>query len=212
MPWPPSLPHPPLHPNRVQVGVLPPAWRRVFWAMLGLLLGLVALPQPCLACTCAQPLPADAVAQASAIFRGRVIAREVDPPRQPLGWLPAPSTIASTIGVRFLVVTRWKGAETTDVVVATPAGGDAGCGTPLALGEEYLVYATATGEYPLYTSLCHRTQPFAAAREDLALLGPGRLAPEAPPAPTATGLGWAVVAIGGAALAALMVGRWRNRR
>jgi hypothetical protein len=93
----------------------------------------------------------------------------------------------------------------SEVVVETPAGGDAGCGITLRPGVDYLVYTSTTPERALFTSMCHRTQLMATAHEDLAFLGPGQpLPPLSPTRPADPGPSLAL----GTGLAGLLAAGW----
>jgi hypothetical protein len=113
------------------------------------------------ACSCMQQSQRDAFEQAVAVFEGHVL--EVKP--------SATEPEISPVTVRFKVVQAWKGAEGEEVVLNTAAN-SAMCGYAFAAGKSYLVYASAT-EGKLDVSLCSRTQPSAAAGEDLKALGLG---------------------------------------
>jgi MYXO-CTERM domain-containing protein len=113
------------------------------------------------ACSCMQQSQRDAFEQAVAVFEGHVL--EVKP-----------SAIEPDVGnvtVRLKVVQAWKGTESEEVVLGTPAN-SAMCGYAFAAGQSYLVYASAA-EGKLEVSLCSRTQPSAQAGEDMKALGLG---------------------------------------
>ncbi len=83
------------------------------------LLSVFALPQPCLACSCAPPRPpAEALARGDAVFRGRVVA-VAQTPSNP--W-PFPGAYPHQ-RVTFEVNTSWKGPATRQVDVFTGMGG-----------------------------------------------------------------------------------------
>jgi hypothetical protein len=103
----------------------------------------------------------DAFEQAVAVFEGNVL--EVKP--------SATEPETGNVTVRFKVVQAWKGTESEEVVLATPAN-SAMCGYAFTAGQSYLVYASAS-EGKLDVSLCSRTQPSAQAGEDLKALGLG---------------------------------------
>lgn len=116
-----------------------------------------------LACSCVQPpAPEEALSQASAVFSGKVIAKDID---NALGGF---EQIATTLQVDQ----AWKGVEQAHVVLHT-ASNSAACGVNLEIGSEYLVYATEN-EGQLHTSLCSRTAPLENAQEDLDALGAGQ--------------------------------------
>jgi MYXO-CTERM domain-containing protein len=113
------------------------------------------------ACSCMQQSQRDAFEQAVAVFEGHVL--EVKP--------SATEPEVGNVTVRFKVVQAWKGTESEEVVLGTPAN-SAMCGYAFAVGQSYLVYASAS-EGKLDVSLCSRTQPSAQAGEDLKALGIG---------------------------------------
>lgn len=126
---------------------------------LPLALVLALLPAQALACSCAPaPPPQQALADASEVFRGTVLAAE--DPSQPGS--------SFDLGVDFRVSEVWKGEPLALLRVHTP-NNSAACGRSLQIGIEYLVY---TDEYGRVT-LCSRTKPIASAEADLAALGPG---------------------------------------
>lgn len=109
------------------------------------LLSLLALPQPCAACSCVEPTPAGSIANATTVFRGRVTA------------------ITPRPGSRFQIVslladTGWKGAVTRDMTLVTDKT-SASCGFPFQVGMEYLVFARQEPSGSLTTGLCSGTQP-----------------------------------------------------
>lgn len=138
----------------------------------GGLFGLFAAPQACLACSCIAPgSPTEELARAAVVFRGRVTAIATE--RAPAG--------NQYQRVTFQADTVWKGSITHEVAVYTSSS-SASCGYPFMQGEEYLVYASRTGdsgpplEFPanaLAVSLCSRTSLVSEAGEDFAALGPG---------------------------------------
>lgn len=64
----------------------------------------------------------------------------------------------------------WKGDADKEIKVRT-AGSSAACGYPFQKGTTYLVYAVRDEADPLRVSLCSRTAPVDAAKEDLDFLG-----------------------------------------
>jgi hypothetical protein len=177
---------------------------------------LFALPQTCFACSClAPPPPAEAAADAAAVFQGEVIKVE-----QVRG-----STGAAHRRVTLRVSTVWKGNVTAETLAYT-ANDSAACGIDFQQGTEYVIYASVangtefsgTPANSLVTGLCDRTRPVAEAADDLAALGPGQ--PPMPAMPnTGTGTGDAAssrqlvpaeLLIGGGILAFLAV-IWRDR-
>lgn len=115
------------------------------------------------ACSCkAPPLPKKALAQAAAVFAGKVKS-------------------VTTTGVRktvaFEITRTWKGTKGKTVSVMT-ANNSAACGYNFKVGETYLVYCYRTGGKgkpagPLHTNICTRTATLAAAKGDLLEIGKG---------------------------------------
>lgn len=133
------------------------------WLILITLFALI--PQRAYACSCVPPAPpAEAFANAEAVFAGKVI-----------HWSVPNSTGSSAdpIHVTFNVSTVWKGPASRILAVQTASSG-ASCGYGFVLPEEYLVYAYGAGD-DLEVSLCSRTRPLADAAEDLAELGAGEV-------------------------------------
>ena len=152
----------------------------MFWRVVGALavIGLITASQPtcAFACSCIAPgPPAEALAQATAVFAGEVSAVAA----------PASAGTAAPVRVTFNVTQSWKGAPQPTIVVGTPDS-SASCGVEFVKGERYLVYATES-EGQLQTNLCSRTALLSAAAEDLAALGAGQ-APSGPTTLPATGL------------------------
>jgi hypothetical protein len=126
-----------------------------------LLAGAALRPERAHACSCMQQSQRDAFEQAVAVFEGHVV--EVQPPPEPDG--------SGHATVRMKVVRAFKGIESEEALVTTPAS-SAACGYTFAVGTSYLVYASAV-EGKLDVSLCSRTQLLAQADEDLGALGLG---------------------------------------
>lgn len=145
--------------------------------LLILLLATMIPIAPAYACSCAAPPSAlEALAQASAVFTGRVVGIDT-----PAGYEP--------LRVDFEVETVWKGPVEAQVEIRT-ARDSAACGFAFEKNASYLVYAyEADGD--LHTNLCSRSAPLGQAGEDMAALGPGT-APVPPQVPTR----WPVVAAG----------------
>jgi hypothetical protein len=118
-------------------------------------------PEHAHACSCMQQSQRDAFEQAVAVFEGHVV--ELQPPPEADG--------TGQVTVRMKIVRAWKGIESEEALVTTPAN-SAACGYTFAVGTSYLVYASAV-EGKLDVSLCSRTQQLAEAKEDLGALGLG---------------------------------------
>ncbi len=137
-----------------------------FWRTV-VILAVVALanivnPMCVFACRCRPPgSPADALAGATSVFSGRVMALTgtVDS--------GGPDPVRAT----FAVTRVWKGVDQPTVVVVTPAS-SASCGFAFVQGQEYLVYASDI-DGQLQTIVCNRTALITMAGEDLAALGAG---------------------------------------
>jgi len=126
------------------------------------LAALVSLPLGADACSCVpNPPPKEALAKASAVFSGKVLAVETE---------------GRESKVTIQVATVWKGIKDAKVVVFTPSNG-AACGVAFKKDESYLVYCyDDKSEKPvLRASLCSRTAPLASAKEDLKELGEGTM-------------------------------------
>jgi len=141
---------------------------RIRFASIGLLLaGWIAglMPGAARACTCLPPPPpAEALADADAVFLGKV-AR--------IATAPAEANRLARVRVTFVVREAWKGVGAVYTDVYTARDG-ASCGYGFRKEETYLVYAYAgDGGRTLQTSLCTRTRPLDQAAEDLAVLGDG---------------------------------------
>lgn len=109
------------------------------------------------ACTCLlPPPPADAFAQADAVFLGKVLSFEL---------LPAPNLRLAQIEV----IKIWKGEKKqADSIFTAPHS--AACGYDFMSGENYLIYAHRRDNGRLHTNLCTRTKPERTAAEDLTFL------------------------------------------
>jgi hypothetical protein len=118
--------------------------------------------------------------------------------------------------VTFDVERVWKGPDGSSLTLST-ADSSAACGVEFVPGEQYLVYGLGQ-DGQLTTNLCTRTAPLASAGDDLAALGPGNAAPEAPAVPEtelSVELPWLTIAIGVGLLLLLAVGAtlaFRRRR
>lgn len=120
-------------------------------------------PASAWACKCAPPPPiADALLAADAVFEGQVTKL-------------TPSGVEELV-VELRVVRTFKGANTEQIKVRTPAASSA-CGYPFTLGESYLVYAepieASAGLPALVVRHCGRTSLMTEAEADLGALGMG---------------------------------------
>jgi hypothetical protein len=117
------------------------------------------------ACDCDPPPPvAEALAQATAVFAGKVLSVE-----RPAG-VPVQVTIVADL--------VWKGVEPGSLELTTPRDD---CGFSFQAGHQYLVYCT--GELDaLHTDVCTRTHPLAGLEEEIAALDAALLASVPPEA------------------------------
>lgn len=120
------------------------------------------------ACSCAAtPPPRQALKEATSVFVGEVISKEIFDVKDEFGTQPV-------VRVRFAVSRIWKGIEGVEVVVHT-SGYEIACGFNFEKGKKYLVYA-----YPdrwklgvLETGICNRTRKLESAAKDLRAIGKG---------------------------------------
>jgi Carboxypeptidase regulatory-like domain len=84
--------------------------------------------------------------------------------------LPGPPDLPPLAGrrIRFSIEEMLVGIPRKSVLIETPAS-DASCGVGFEIGKQYLVYAWGLDE-PYGASVCSRTAPLSAAKDDLALL------------------------------------------
>ncbi len=119
-------------------------------------LALLLAADPARACSCMEIDVQGAVAQADAVFEGRVLAIERE---------------GGTVRATLAVVQQWKGVESERVVVETAAD-SAACGVAFAAETSWLVYAEREGDR-LRAGLCSRTARIEDAEEDVRALGAG---------------------------------------
>lgn len=144
-------------------------------AMASALLALLMFPKPAHACTCASSgSPREAMADADAVFFGKVAAIQTPSPRLKNGeWV---ISSADPVTVEFDVIKVWKGSLRKIMTIETERS-EISCGFEFKEGRRYVVYA-----YDGYTGLCTRTAPAWLAIHDFAALGSGQ-EPESPAAP-----------------------------
>jgi hypothetical protein len=135
--------------------------RAALAAMLAL--GVLLSCERAFACSCVDRTPAEAYAQAVAVFEGHVL--EIIEPA------PGAEGVAAVLKVRLAVVRSWKGMEQEQVEVTTPTN-SAKCGFTFAADQNYLIYA-ASNASGLSVSLCSRTRPIEQADEDVHEIGLG---------------------------------------
>jgi hypothetical protein len=138
-----------------------PRWPALGAILILTALGVVLVPQPALACDCAElPPPDAAMSEADAVFAGEVTETRI-----------VGDELTGDLIARIAVSDVWKGDVTETVEVRT-ATDTAMCGYPFQPNKSYLVYANGGAER-LRVSLCSRTRPIEQAEEDLAALGMG---------------------------------------
>lgn len=116
------------------------------------------------ACTCLPPPPvAQAVAEADAVFLGKVVSFAL-----------APSQTERM--ARFALLRVWKGRPAEVSEIFTPEN-EAACGFDFRVGETYLVYANKYDSGALCTHICTRTWRASGAAEDLKYLASFSLFP-----------------------------------
>ena len=191
------------------------------WARLlsipTLLLPLLALPRPCLACSCMPPDPKEHFALADVIVRGRVVEVEALPRWQqylPRNWDDPYRTKA-----RLRIDAVWKGPTQAEVLVAGGSGaGD--CSVAFHEGADYIVYGQRRGGDVVSTNICLGTLSTDHARETVALLAalgpatPVAVSAPAPPRASIAGEGlrwpWLAGAVGLAAIGAVAIRKHRG--
>ncbi len=120
------------------------------------------------ACSCAAtPSPRQALREATAVFTGEVISKEVFEVKDEYGTQPI-------VRVTFAISRIWKGVKGAEIIVHT-SGWSPSCGFSFEQGKKYLVYA-----YPdrwklnvLETGICNRTKELNGAARDLRAIGRG---------------------------------------
>ena len=111
-------------------------------------------------CTCMAPATAaEAFHKSSAVFRGKVT-------RIYRSFLDtAGITRTGNHRVKFEVTKRWKGPQSTTIVVITRLSGEA-CGFPFEEKKEYLVYVAA-GPANIETGICTGTKNIVGAEPEM---------------------------------------------
>lgn len=128
----------------------------------------ISIPSKVYACSCAQPLAVqDELSRSETVFTGRVLEVKEERTKRYL-----------SNAVLFETSQIWKGGSESQIIIHTgSSGGD--CGFHFVKGEDYLVYAKPSSMYgdkeQLVTIICDRTNELAEAKEDLAILGEGKL-------------------------------------
>lgn len=129
----------------------------------------ILIPSNVYACYCAESLTVEAqLSHSEAVFSGHVL--EVKDVRNLNG--------SMTKSILFEINEIWKGGSESQIIIHTGSGGG-DCGFYFEEGKEYLVYAQLSKMYgdkeQLVTIMCDRTNSLSKAREDLAILGEGRV-------------------------------------
>lgn len=130
-------------------------FRLLLVSLLAVGFSIAIAPPPAYSCSCApSPDPLQALAEATAVFSGRVT--DISQHR-------------GRLTVTFDVDQQWKG-ETVPSVVITTSASTAMCGFTFELNETYLVYASES-QSRLQTGQCSRTTRLNRASADLSQLG-----------------------------------------
>lgn len=119
-----------------------------------LLTVLLLIPNVLWPCSCAYSTPQRSYEYASAVFSGRVL--EVG--------IVTLSSGTRMYEVVFQVDQSWKEVTSEKVTVLTGLD-ESSCGYTFDLGNDYLVYATLWGDFPV-ASICSRTREISEASED----------------------------------------------
>ncbi len=139
----------------------------VFLLLILTTLIVLIIPSPAYACSCLRTPPLESLETSAAVFSGRVIDIEGIP-------LPGPGVFSTFMPVKVTIQVSkvWKGPSDETLVIRTALeGASCGLGRTFMIGEEYLVYAYASGDgSELRAGLCSRTAQISNAQEDLAVL------------------------------------------
>lgn len=161
----------------VEIWLRPNAVRLALAALLGSL-WLFAGTGQTHACSCVEPgPPAEALAESTIVFAGKVISIRGLETRVEGTW----STM-DPVTIELHVSAVWKGSVQETMFVTTVRS-EASCGFTFTEGREYVVYSRSDA-IPPEVSLCSRTGLAANAQEDFDALGegnppePGSKAPE----------------------------------
>ena len=126
---------------------------------------LVLISNGASACFCMATTPKKNFKNSSAVFAGKVIDIVPQSDRN-----PETSDSLATFKVTFEVSQVWKG-QVDDQQVVLASEYSPGCGYSFEKGEEYLVYASGSGEeLAIRTGFCNTTKLLANAQADLAVL------------------------------------------
>jgi|GEM_PF-1774329 len=101
-------------------------------------------------CTCEYPSFTDQVAEATAIFSGKMT--EIEPAGN------------NQLGVQFEIIKKYRGSFNRNIRIKTAETTEA-CGYVFEVDQEYLVYATGNENFEV--SLCSRTRLLKEASDDL---------------------------------------------
>jgi hypothetical protein len=131
---------------------------------------LVVFPMSAAHARCYVPTPTEALADAKAVFAGKVIS--IDDPTLPAEGLSfRVFNLVRPVKVRFAVEHVYRGRKIREVEIQTQTGG-LEWGYEFRVGERYLVYAQQAGDSKsgLVVKGCSRSRPVDEATEDLKLL------------------------------------------
>lgn len=148
---------------------------------------VMAQPLDARACSCRERgAPRDELDTSAAVFEGLVLA-DAD----------GHGSALYTRSLKFCVVRAWKGVAAGSIISVNTGSDGASCGYDSNLkGMTWLVYASGDASN-LTTGICSRSQPIAAATDDLTALGsPTSVVDGGTPACVATGGGGCSVAVG----------------
>jgi MYXO-CTERM domain-containing protein len=132
--------------------------------LLTLVSVLFGLESTAFACKCAPHSVAQALAEASAVFEGRVVSIE--------DFSEGTEPVVAKKRITLSIVRVWKDLEDVETVTVTTNAESAACGFYFERDKSYLVYANRT-DAALTVHSCTRTRPMADAGEDLSELGGG---------------------------------------
>ncbi len=132
---------------------------------LALFVLVLASGQEAFACSCVSEQPVcEAFGGSTAVFVGRVVGAA----EQKTGTGEDGTKITYDVGsIYFMVEEAFSGVKARTKVTIQSGTGGGDCGYWFRRGEQYLVYAYGDEKGKLYTSICSRTRPLAAADEDL---------------------------------------------
>ena len=135
---------------------------------LALLVLVLASGREAFACSCMPERPVcEAFGGSTAVFVGRVVGAAEQKTEAGENGIKSTYDVGS---IYFAVEEAFSGVKARTRVTIHSGTGGADCGYWFRRGERYLVYAYGDEKGKLYTSICSRTRPLAAADEDLPFL------------------------------------------